>query len=61
MELEPHMRLHLAQALSNKAPQGRKSDLADAKRMVRRFVAGELMLSFIPEPAQRAGSRWAGF
>ena len=53
MELEPHLRLHLAQAQSNKAPKGRKSDLADAKRLVRRFVAGELMLSFIPEPAQR--------
>ena len=54
MELEPHMRLHLAQAQSNKAPKGRKSDLADAKRLVRRFAAGELMLSFIPEPEQRA-------
>lgn len=53
MELEPHMRLHLAQAQSNKAPKGRKSDLADAKRLVRRFAAGELMLSFIPEPEQR--------
>lgn len=54
MELERHLRLHLAQAQSNQAPKGRKSDLADAKRLVRRFVAGELMLSFIPEPEQRA-------
>jgi transposase len=54
MELEPHLRLHLAQAQSNKAPKGRKSDLAGAKRLARRFVAGELMLSFIPEPEQRA-------
>jgi transposase len=54
MELEPHMRLHLAQAQSNKAPQGRKSDMADAKRLVRRFAAGELMLSFVPEAGQRA-------
>jgi transposase len=54
MELERHMRLHLAQAQSNKARQGRKSDLADAKRLLRRFVAGELDLSFIPEPAPRA-------
>jgi transposase len=54
MELEPHMRLHLAQAQSNKAPKGRKSDLAGTKRLVRRFVAGELTLSFIPEPEQRA-------
>jgi transposase len=54
MELEPHLRLHLAQAQSNKAPKGRKTDLADAKRLVRRFAAGELMLSFIPEPEQRS-------
>jgi transposase len=53
MELEPQMKLHLAQAQSNKAPHGRKSDLVDAKRLLRRFVAGELMLSFIPEPEQR--------
>jgi transposase len=53
MELEPHLHLYLAQAHSNKAPQGRKSDMADAKRLLRRFVAGELMLSFIPEPEQR--------
>jgi len=53
MELEPHMKLHLAQAQSNKAPKGRKSDLGDTKRLVRRFAAGELMLSFIPEPVQR--------
>ena len=53
MELEPHMRLHLAQAQSNRAPKGRKSDLADTKRLLRRFAAGELKLSFIPEPEQR--------
>jgi transposase len=53
-ELEPHLRLHLAQAQSNQAPKGRKSDLADAKRLLRRFVAGELRLSFIPEPQQRS-------
>ena len=54
MELEPHLQLHLAQAQSNRAPKGRKYDLADAKRLIRRFAAGELMLSFIPEPEQRA-------
>ena len=53
MELEPQMRLHLAQAMSNRAPRGRKSDLADAKRLLKRFVAGELFLSFVPEPEQR--------
>jgi transposase len=51
--LEPHMRLHLAQAYSNRAPRGRKHDFADAKRLVRRLVAGELILSFVPEPEQR--------
>lgn len=53
MELEPFMRLHLAQAQSNRAPKGRKTDYADAKRLLRRFVAGELMLSFVPAPEQR--------
>ncbi len=53
MELEPQMRLHLAQAQSNRAPKGRKSDLADAKRLLRRFVAGELFLSFVPDAEQR--------
>jgi transposase len=38
----------------NRARKGRKSDLADTKRLLRRFTAGELMLSFIPEPEQRA-------
>jgi len=54
LELEPHMKLHLAQAQSNRAPQGRKSDSGDAKRLLRRFVTGELFLSFVPEPEQRA-------
>lgn len=54
LELEPHLKLHLAQAQSNRAPQGRKSDFADAKRLLRRFVAGELFLSFVPEAEQRA-------
>jgi transposase len=54
MELEPHLRLHLAQAQSNRAPKGRKTDLGDAKRLLKRFVAGELMLSFVPGTEQRA-------
>jgi hypothetical protein len=53
MELEPHLWLHLVQAQSNKVPKGDKSDLADTKRLVRRFTVGELMLSFIPQPEQR--------
>ena len=53
-ELEPYMRLHLAQAFSNRAPKGRKHDFRDAERLLRRHVAGELILSFVPEPEQRA-------
>jgi transposase len=53
LELEPWMKLHLAQAQSKRAPRGRKSDWADAKRLVKRFVAGELFLSFVPDPEQR--------
>lgn len=53
LELEPGMKLSLAQAQSNRAPQGRKSDLADAKRLLKRFVAAELFLSFVPDSEQR--------
>ena len=52
-ELEPYMELQLAQAFSNRAPRGRKHDFRDAERLVRRLVAGELILSFVPEPEQR--------
>lgn len=51
--LEGVCRLHLAQAQSNAGPQGRKTDYADAKRLVRRFAAQELRLSFVPESEQR--------
>ncbi|MGP8176063.1 MAG: IS110 family transposase [Terracidiphilus sp.] len=54
MELEPHMELQLAQAFSNRAPRGRKRDFKDAERLVRRRLADELILSFVPEPEQRA-------
>lgn len=54
LALEPQMRLHLAQAQSNRAPKGRKTDARDAERLWRRFVAGELRLSFVPEAGQRA-------
>lgn len=53
-ELEPYVRLQLAQAFSNRAPRGRKHDFKDAERLVRRFVAGELQLSFVPPPEQRS-------
>ena len=45
--------LHLAQAQSNRGPQGRKKDFPDAERLVKRFVAQELTLSFVPDPEQR--------
>jgi transposase len=54
-EFEPHFQLHLAQAQSNRAPRGRKHDFGDAQRLARRFLAGELILSYVPEPEQR---RW---
>jgi len=52
-QLEQQCRLHLAQAYSNRAPRGRKSDFKDAERLLRRHVAGELILSFVPNPEQR--------
>ncbi len=53
LELEPHMCLHLAQAFSNRAPRGRKHDFKDAERLVRRLIAKELILSFVPGGEQR--------
>jgi transposase len=45
--------LHLAQALSNRGRRGRKKDFRDAERLVKRLVAHELVLSFVPNVAQR--------
>src|SRR6201987_2432569 len=45
--------LHLAQAESNRARRGRKRDFADAERLVKRLVARELTLSFVPDAEQR--------
>jgi transposase len=52
-QLEGQCELYLAQAHSNRAPRGRKRDFADAERLLRRHVAGELILSFVPNPEQR--------
>src|ERR1700740_2834149 len=57
LELKPHMRLHLAQAFSNRAPRGRKHDFKDAERLVRRLMANELILSFVPSGEKRI---WRG-
>src|ERR1700751_1404605 len=54
MDLEPHFaKLHLAQAHSNRAPKGRKNDFLDAKRLAMRLLAGEFILSFVPDAEQR--------
>ncbi len=53
MALEARFQPHLAQAQSNRAPKGRKTDDRDAQRLVRRFIAGELSLSFVPDAGQR--------
>ena len=45
--------LHLAQALSNNGPRGRKKDFPDAERLVKRLMAQELTLSFVPDAEQR--------
>jgi transposase len=45
--------LHLCQAKSNHGPRGRKNDFLDGERMVKRLVAQELVLSFVPGPEQR--------
>jgi transposase len=52
-QLEGRCDLYLAQAQSNRAPRGRKRDFQDAERLVRRHVAGELILSFVPDAEQR--------
>jgi len=45
--------LHLAQVESNRGRRGRKRDFRDAERLVKRQVAQELTLSFVPDPEQR--------
>ena len=38
---------------SNRGPRGRKKDFRDAERLVKRLVADELKLSFVPDREQR--------
>jgi transposase len=57
LALETDFVPHLAQAQSNAAPRGRKSDFVDALRLARRFLAAELRLSFVPDAEQRS---WRG-
>ena len=53
LALEGQCRLHLAQARSNRGPRGRKTDFRDAKRVVSRWLSGDLVLSFVPDAEQR--------
>lgn len=46
-------RLYLAQAQSNHGVGGRKKDFPDAERLVKRLVAQELTVSFVPDVEQR--------
>ena len=52
--LQPYLRWQLAQAYSHRAPRGRKHDFKDAERLVRRLMANELVLRFVPTGEQRA-------
>jgi transposase len=45
--------IYLAQAQSNRGVGGRKKDFPDAERLVKRLVAQELTLSFVPDAEQR--------
>lgn len=53
--LEGSFRLQLAQPRSTLARRGRKSDFADATRIVRRLLAEDLTLSYVPDREQRQG------
>jgi transposase len=53
LALESDFDLHLAQAYSNRAPRGRKTDFRDAQRLVRGFTSGALHRSFVPDAEQR--------
>jgi transposase len=51
--LEGRFQLYLAQAQSNAAPHGRKTDFRDATRLAKRLAVGELRLSYVPGAEQR--------
>jgi hypothetical protein len=59
-ELEGRFHLELAQALSNRGRRGRESDFRDAERLVRRYAADELSLSFVPIRNKACGALWRG-
>ena len=53
MTLEGEFTLTLAQARSTRARRGRKWDRADARRIARRLLSGDLTVSYVPSPEQR--------
>jgi transposase len=53
MALEGKFGLTLAQARSTRAPRGRKWDLADARRVAKRLLSGDLTVSYVPGREQR--------
>jgi len=53
MALESEFTLTLAQARSTRARRGRKWDRADARRIAKRLLSGDLTVSYVPPPEQR--------
>src|SRR3982750_2695974 len=53
MALEGEFTLTLAQARSTRARRGRKWDKADARRLAKRLLSGDLTVSYVPSPEQR--------
>lgn len=53
MALESEFTLTLAQARSTRARRGRKWDKADARRIAKRLLSGDLTVSYVPAPEQR--------
>ena len=53
MALEGQFTVTLAQARSTRAPRGRKWDKADAQRIAKRLLSGDLTVSYVPPPEQR--------
>ena len=53
MALEGEFRMTLAQARSTRARRGRRWDKADARRIARRWLSGDLTVSYVPSPEQR--------
>jgi transposase len=55
MVLEGEFTLTLAQARSTRARRGRKWDKADARRIAKRLLSGDMTVGYVPSPKQRDG------